>query len=367
MAPVRSSGGRSSASQAATPGPCRPTALSIPAPAGVHPGRRVAGPRERRPATSRRPRRAPARSKYGGQLGAVPGRARRRHDRVRQRRPSRPDVVRSTASADGPASPCVVSARRGTPAAGAPAARGAACSAMPWAAASAALDRGDAADPVDAGRLADCSPSARGPPCPCGRVDHEADLAAGDQVDGVDARRPRRPWRRPRSTGDAEAARGSRRCPSVAAMPRPSSRSRRATTSPAGLSRSASERNTVPLRRQHGAGRELGLGERQAEGRVDAHHLAGRAHLRAERGVDLGEAVERQHRLLDRDVAAGRPAARSRPSSRSSASVAPSITRAATLASGTPVALATNGTVRLARGLASMTNTWSCLAPRTGR
>ena len=46
---------------------------------------------------------------------------------------------------------------------------------------------------------------------------------------------------------------------------------------------------------------------------------------------------------------------RSRPSSRSSASVAPSITRVATLASGTPVALATNGTVRLARGLASMT------------
>jgi hypothetical protein len=45
----------------------------------------------------------------------------------------------------------------------------------------------------------------------------------------------------------------------------------------------------------------------------------------------------------------------SRPSARSSASVAPTITRAATLASGTPVALATNGTVRLARGLASIT------------
>ncbi len=45
----------------------------------------------------------------------------------------------------------------------------------------------------------------------------------------------------------------------------------------------------------------------------------------------------------------------SRPSARSSPSVAPSITRVATLASGTPVAFATNGTVRLARGLASMT------------
>ncbi len=76
--------------------------------------------------------------------------------------------------------------------------------------------------------------------------------------------------------------------------------------------------------------------------------------------VGVGEAVERQHRLLDRDVVAARPARRSRPSSRSSASVAPTITRAATLASGTPVALATNGTVRLARGLASMTKTWPC-------
>ena len=45
----------------------------------------------------------------------------------------------------------------------------------------------------------------------------------------------------------------------------------------------------------------------------------------------------------------------SKPSSRSSARVAPIITRLATLAKGTPVALATNGTVRDARGLASIT------------
>ncbi len=38
--------------------------------------------------------------------------------------------------------------------------------------------------------------------------------------------------------------------------------------------------------------------------------------------------------------------------------MAPTITRAATFTSGTPVALATNGTVRLARGLASITKTW---------
>ena len=34
------------------------------------------------------------------------------------------------------------------------------------------------------------------------------------------------------------------------------------------------------------------------------------------------------------------------------------MTRAATLASGTPVAFETNGTVRLALGLASITKTW---------
>ncbi len=64
----------------------------------------------------------------------------------------------------------------------------------------------------------------------------------------------------------------------------------------------------------------------------------------------------------------------SRPSARSSARVAPAMTRAATLASGTPVALDTNGTVRLARGLASITKTWwlwtaycTLTRPRTSR
>ena len=63
-----------------------------------------------------------------------------------------------------------------------------------------------------------------------------------------------------------------------------------------------------------------------------------------------------------------------RPSARSSSSIAPSITRVATLASGTPVALATNGTVRLARGLASITYTvvpvtayCTLIRPRTSR
>ena len=108
------------------------------------------------------------------------------------------------------------------------------------------------------------------------------------------------------------------------------------------------------------AGRQLALDEGQADGEVDAHDLARRAHLGPEHGVGLGEAAERQHRLLDGDVVAHHRGT-SRPSSRSSASVEPAITRAATLASGTPVALATNGTVRDARGLASMTNTWFAL------
>ena len=63
--------------------------------------------------------------------------------------------------------------------------------------------------------------------------------------------------------------------------------------------------------RQLRAGRGLGLRERGREVGRDAHHLAGGAHLRAEQRVGAGEAVERQHGLLDRDVApygsSGRP------------------------------------------------------------
>ncbi|SIN28720.1 Uncharacterised protein [Mycobacteroides abscessus subsp. abscessus] len=49
------------------------------------------------------------------------------------------------------------------------------------------------------------------------------------------------------------------------------------------------------------------------------------------------------------------PSAGSRPSSRRPAMVAPNMMRAHALAKGTAVALETNGTVRLARGLASRT------------
>ena len=66
------------------------------------------------------------------------------------------------------------------------------------------------------------------------------------------------------------------------------------------------------------------------------------------------------------------PTGRSRPSARRPAMLAPSITRAAALASGVAVALETNGTVRDARGLASSTNrvspasaNWMLIRPRT--
>ena len=68
------------------------------------------------------------------------------------------------------------------------------------------------------------------------------------------------------------------------------------------LSESFTEMNTVPLHGQHLAGAELALDEGHGEVAVDAHHLAGRAHLRPEDRIDAGEARERKHRLLDGDV-----------------------------------------------------------------
>ena len=65
-------------------------------------------------------------------------------------------------------------------------------------------------------------------------------------------------------------------------------------------------RTRCPTERQPAVRGLLALRERAREVAVDAHHLAGRAHLRAEHGVDdvalLGaEPLERQHGLLHRD------------------------------------------------------------------
>ena len=90
--------------------------------------------------------------------------------------------------------------------------------------------------------------------------------------------------------------------PSVAAMEKPS-----ALKAPGHLE--AGRLVPVGQREEHrarvgqpGARRHLALGEGEAEGDVDAHDLAGRAHLGAEQRVDPGEAVEGQHRLLDAHV-----------------------------------------------------------------
>ena len=140
--------------------------------------------------------------------------------------------------------------------------------------------------------------------------------------------------------------------PRVATIRKPRSWSIWATATAPGLSLSVTVMKAVPAAGSARAGRGLGLGERRREVAGDAHDLAGRAHLGAEHRVGAGEAVERQHGLLDRHVrrpASGRPG-RSRSARRS-----PSMSRQAILASGTPTALETNGTVREARGLASMT------------
>ena len=73
--------------------------------------------------------------------------------------------------------------------------------------------------------------------------------------------------------------------PEVAARSNPSEANCRATSSPTALSRSASDKKTVPLVGQPVAGRDLALGEGQPEGGPDPHHLAGRAHLGPEQGV----------------------------------------------------------------------------------
>ena len=69
-----------------------------------------------------------------------------------------------------------------------------------------------------------------------------------------------------------------------------------------GLSLSRTETKTVPGGRHQAAGAELALGEGDGVVAVEAHRLAGRAHLRAEQRVDAGEAGEGEHRLLDRDM-----------------------------------------------------------------
>ena len=59
---------------------------------------------------------------------------------------------------------------------------------------------------------------------------------------------------------------------------------------------------------QRRAGAQLRFGERFAEILADAHHFAGRAHLRTQRRIDARKFVERKHRRFHEDIAG--PAAR---------------------------------------------------------
>ena len=101
---------------------------------------------------------------------------------------------------------------------------------------------------------------------------------------------------------------------------------------------------------QLGAAAELALGEGDGVVPVDAHDLAGRAHLRPEHGIDAGEAGEGEHRLLHRDMVEMRPL-----EPEGGERFLPAMTCEAMPAMGRPITLATKGTVREARGFTSST------------
>ena len=307
-APVASRAGRSCSSQASTPGSWRPTLLSMPAGVSCTRGGGLPGPRLGRQRLDHH--RAQRRQvDVGRQLGPVAGGARRRHHRVGQvhRADARRqvDVPAADRAARCSWSPSWYSCRLRTD--------------RPWSApvgdaagrGQRGGDRGEARDLGGRWPRCGCGRRRRGPAA-ARRVDDELDLARRDQVDGVVAvRSARPPWRR----RCRRARRAPRRSavPAVATMAKPSSTKRRAATMPPGLVAVGEREEDRARFGQPVAGRDLALGEGQPEGGVDAHDLAGRAHLRAEEGVDVGEAVEREHRLLDRSRGRRRPAGAAAP------------------------------------------------------
>ena len=98
---------------------------------------------------------------------------------------------------------------------------------------------------------------------------------------------------------------------------------------------------------------------------VEAHDLAGGTHFRSEQHVDglaerSAESLERKHGFLDGHLLATMDVATVAVGQEQAVVTllldgSPTMMRAAALASATPVALEANGTVREARGLASMT------------
>ena len=69
-----------------------------------------------------------------------------------------------------------------------------------------------------------------------------------------------------------------------------------------GLSLSRTDTNTVPVRGTLEPPPIWLLAKAMSNERVEAHHLAGRLHLRAEHGIDAGEAGEREHGFLHADM-----------------------------------------------------------------
>ena len=152
------------------------------------------------------------------------------------------------------------------------------------------------------------------------------------------------------------AARSAAAVPVVATSEKPSWWNTSAASQPRALSRSASDRNTVPF---SGSGPPAAIWlfmkarpvVRSMPMTSPVERISGPSSASAS-----GKRLNGKTASL---TATWSPAtgSASSPLSRSSSSVAPSITRAAIFTNGTPVALATKGTVRDARGLASMTNT----------
>ena len=146
-------------------------------------------------------------------------------------------------------------------------------------------------------------------------------------------------------------------------MRKPSVLSMSAMSTAASFSASVTEMKTVPSRGSRSPAASEALAKASGKARAHAHDLAGGLHLRTQGGVDPGEAREGQDGFLHGDVLqvapAGHPAGAPRDSSQPgrpmSRSFWPAMTLVATRASETPVALLTNGTVRLPRGLTSST------------
>ena len=147
--------------------------------------------------------------------------------------------------------------------------------------------------------------------------------------------------------------------PPVATSRNPRSASRFAGKTIARLSRLATLTKTVPAVGSAWPGRDHRLGERHARVGVDAHDLAGRLHLRARarcrRRGSGRTAAPPPSRSCTRGAGSGadRPAARRR--RRGRRGVRPVSTNVAMRASETPITFETNGTVRDARGFASIT------------